>query len=289
MALQILINGVISGSLLALVALGFHIIFSVTKIFHMAHGGVYVAGVYFFYWLNQSAGLVASVVMTLLFAVFLGLFTEWAFYKPLMKKTNNENIALITSLGIYIIIINIIALLFGNDAKILYNSVYESLTFGNVIITRPQLWQILFAVPLIILFLLFMKCTSYGLKVRAVSDNPELAKVIGIKTQRVRYLVFGLGSLIAVAAGLLEAFDFGIEPEAGMSITLTAIVVVVLAGQHNFYSILATSMLISILNNITEWFLSSQWEEGLTYLILIIVLLFRTEGILSYKLRIEEK
>ena len=75
----------------------------------------------------------------------------------------------------------------------------------------------------------------------------------------------------------------------GMNITLSAVVVVVLAGQNKLSSLLFASMFISIIQNFTEWFLSAQWKEGVTYLILILVLLFRTEGIISYKLRVEEK
>jgi len=279
----------INGLLLALVALGFHIIFSATKIFHIAHGGIYVAGVYFFLWTSPFVGVAFGIILSVAFAFLLGVLIEWSVYKPLLKKSSNENIALISSLGVYIIIINIIALLFGNETKILDNTIRESLTLGEIIITRPQVWQLIFALPLIALFLIFIKVTGYGLKIRAISDNPILARVMGIKTQNIRYIVFGLGSIMAVSAALLKGFDTGIDPYSGMAITLSAAVVVIIGGSSSLYGTILASMMLAIIQNFTEFFLSAQWKDTVTFTILIIVLLWRTEGILHFNVRVDEK
>lgn len=289
MALQIFINGLISGLLLALVALGFHIIFSATKIFHIAHGGVYVAGVYFFYWINPIMGVVPGIVFSLVFAYILGLFIEGSVYKPLMKKSSNQDIALISSLGVYIILVNTIALFFGNETKILNNAVSNSFVIGEYIITRTQLLQVIVSLPTIILFVIFMNVTGFGLKVKAVADNPVLARVIGVKIQTVRYLVFGIGSLMAVSAALLKAYDTGIDPYSGMALTLSAAVVVIIGGTASLAGTIMASFLLAVLQNFTEYFLSAQWKDTVTFAILIIVLLWRTEGILQFNIRTDEK
>lgn len=175
--LQILINGLISGMLLALVALGFRIIFKTTNVFHIAHGALYVIGAYVVNWLNPAFGIVLSIITTLVIAFLLGLFIEWIVYKTISKKSNNQNIALISSLGVYLIIINIIALIAGNETIILDNTIRKSLTIGNTIITQPQLWQMVVIVPFIIAFLLVNHFSGLGLKIRAVADNPTSAKV----------------------------------------------------------------------------------------------------------------
>lgn len=289
MIIQILINSLINGMLLALVALGFHIIFSATKIFHIAHGGIYVAGVYFYLRSSPVVGVASGVLLSVVFAFLLGVLVEWSVYKPLLKKSSNENIALISSLGVYIIIINVIALLFGNETKILDNTIRESLTLGEIIITRPQVWQLIFALPLIALFLIFIKVTGYGLKIRAISDNLVLARVMGIKTQNIRYIVFGLGSVMAVTAALLKGFDTGIDPYSGMAITLSAAVVVIIGGSSSLYGTIIASMMLALIQNFTEFFLSAQWKDTVTFTILIIVLLWRTEGILQFNVRVDEK
>lgn len=289
MIVQILINSLINGLLLAVVAMGFHIIFSATKIFHIAHGGIYIAGAYFYMWSYPVVGVASGIILSVVFAFLLGVFIEWSVYKPLLKKSSNENIALISSLGVYIIIINVVALLFGNETKILDNTIRESLTFGEIIITIPQLWQLVFALPLIALFLTFIKITGYGLKIRAISDNPVLARVMGIKTQNIRYIVFGIGSAMAVSAALLKGFDTGIDPYSGMAITLSAAVVVIVGGSASLYGTIIAALLLGIIQNFTEFFISAQWKDTVTFTILIIVLLWRTEGILQFNARVDEK
>lgn len=289
MIIQILFNSLINGLLLALVALGFHVIFSATKIFHLAHGGIYVAGVYFYYWINPFVGMISSTILSLIFAFILGVFIEWSVYKPLSKKSNNQNIALISSLGVYIILINIIALLFGNETKILSNTISKSIFIGQYVITKPQLIQTVISVPFIILFVIFMNRSGLGLKIRAIADNPILASVVGIKIQKVRYLVFGIGSLLAVVAALLKAYDTGIDPYTGMAITLSAAVVVIIGGSRSLYGTIIASIFLAILQNFTEYFLSAQWKDTVTFAILIIVLLWKTEGILQFNIRTDEK
>jgi len=289
MIAQLLINSLINGLLLALVALGFHIILSTTKIFHIAHGGIYVAGVYLYLWSSPIIGIMSAIFSAIIFAFLIGVIIERFVYKPLFKKPTNENIALISSLGVYMIIINVIALIFGNETKILDNIIRESLQLGIIIITRPQLWQIFFIIPAIILFLVFMKVTGYGLKIRAISDNPILSRVVGINTQKIRYIVFGIGSVMAVSAALLKGFDTGIDPYSGMAITLSAVVVVIVGGTSSLYGTVIAALMLASIQNFTEFYLSAQWSDTVTFAILIIVLLWRTEGILQFNIRSDEK
>lgn len=286
---QILINGLISGLLLSIVALGFHLIYSATKIFHIAHGGAYVASVYFYCWIYPMLGLYVGIVLSLLFVFALGLLMEYTVYKPLTKKSGNQDIALISSLGLYIIIVNIIALFFGNETRILNSTISESLLIGEYIITKPQFIQIITALPIIILFVVFMDKTGFGLKVKAVADNPILARVVGIKIQKVRYIVFGLGSLMAATAAFLKAYDTGIDPNSGMAITLTAAVVVIIGGTASFTGTIIASLILAVLQNYVEYFLSPQWKDTITFIILVIVLIWRTEGILQFNIRTDEK
>ena len=98
-----------------------------------------------------------------------------------------------------------------------------------------------------------------------------------------------IGSLLAVVAAVLYFYDGGLSPQSGMQITLTAVVAVIIGGTDSFKGTIAASLLIALLQTGTEWYLSSQWKEGVTFLLLIAVLLWRTEGILSFKLRVEDQ
>ena len=287
--MQILVNSLISGLLLTLVAFGFHIILKPTNVFHIAHGALYVAGAYINYWLNPIVGVILSFICSVAIVFVLGLAVEMIIYKPISRKSNNQSIALISSLGVYLIIINFIALIAGNETIILDNKIRSSFGIGNIIITQSQLWQIETTVPLIFIFLLGYHFSGLGLKIRAVADNPTLAKVIGINTSQIRYLVFGLGSILASVSAILKGYDTGIDPYSGMSITLSAAVVVIVGGNFSIYGTLYTALLLATLQNYTEYVFSSQWKEPVTFTILILVLLWRTEGILQFNNRSDEK
>jgi len=289
--LQLIINSFTSGILIAMVALGFGIIFSTTKIFHLAHGGIYVSGVYFFYWLFLVVGIgfVYSLIGALLFTIILAVFIEWLVYKPLLKRATNPNIVLISSLGVFIILVNILALIAGNDIKIFSSTLAKSIVISNVIITKNQLNNVIVGLPIIILFNYLINRTELGIKIKAVSNNLTLARVVGIRLQNIRYLVFILGSLMAVGAGLLKAFDTGIDPYSGLNITFTAIVATILGGSNSLKGTIYASFILAFIQNISEYFLSSQWRDPVTFFILMVVLLWRTEGILKYKIRLDEK
>lgn len=289
MLAQILINGIISGLLLSLVALGFHIIFSATKIFHIAHGGIYIAVVYFYSWIIQFTNIYSAIGFSLAFVFILGILFERLIYRPLMKKSVDQNITLISSLGLYIIAVNLVALLFGNETIIISNSISDSIVFYNWILTWPQALQLIISIPVIIVFVSVMNFSRFGLRVKAISDNPTLARVLGLKIENIRYLVFGIGSVLAAIAGLLKAYDTGIDPNSGMSITLSAAVVVIIGGMSSFSGTILTSILLAITQNFTEYYLSAQWKDTVTFAILILVILWRTEGILQFNIRNDEK
>lgn len=285
---QVLINSIISGLLLALVALGFHIIFNTTNIFHLAHGGIYVAGAYFFYYIDRIWGFIPGLICTLAFSFMLGILIERVVYKPLKNRANDQNITLISSLGVYIILVNVIALVAGNETKIFNDTIQNSFHIGSLIVTRPQFYEIVWSVPIILFLLGLLYFTDLGLKIRAVANNPTLAGVTGIKIQKIRYIVFGIGSVLAVAAAILSANDIGIDPYSGLTITLSAAVVVIVGGNYSIYGTLIASFALAIIQNFTEYFFTAQWKDAITFAILILILLWRTEGILQYNIRLDE-
>ncbi len=289
MFLQIIINAIINGLLLALVALGFHIIFSTTKIFHIAHGGIYVTGVYIYLGTYSALGHIPAIILSMFSTFLLGVLIEDLVYKPLLNKSSNQNITLISSLGVYIILVNIIAIVFGNETKIMNDKISEIIVIGFIRITQSQLIQISFAIPLLVAFLLFMKLSGLGLRVRAVADNSTLARILGIKLQQVRYWVFGIGSVLAVSSALLRANEIGIEPYSGLSVTLSAAVVVIIGGTRSYYGTIIGALMLAIVQNYTEFYFSAKWKDTVTFAILLSMLLWRTEGILQFKIRTDEK
>lgn len=294
MFIQLLFNSIVSGLLLALVAVGFNLVFITSKVFHLAHGAIYVCGTYFlinFQNLGQENTIVRWIFFLLLSLsciVILGMLVEILVYRPLSKRNAGQAITLISSMGVYILLVNLVTLFYGNETKFLNPNLGSIVSLAGFIIVPIQAVQLLISVILLGL-LLFVSKTKRFLKVRALMSNETVASVIGVNSSAIRLFAISLGSLLAAVSGILRLYDTGIDPQTGMTITLSAAVAVIIGGGGSIAGTIIASLLIAFLQTTTEWFLSAQWKEGMTFLLLIIVILWRTEGLVSYKMRMEEK
>jgi branched-chain amino acid transport system permease protein len=298
MLLQVVLNGIIAGCLYAVVALGFSLIYSSTRIFHIAHGAIYTAAVYLFLAvmgistiLSGDSAIIEFIIaltLTIVFICLLASLFEIIIYRPLLRKKAQPLVSLISSLGIYIIGVNIIALIFGNETKILSTSIEPSITFAGLLVTRIQIIQIIVSVLLIASVFLVLHKTSLGRHIRALSDNSVLLNVLGVNINKIRLIVFILGSILAASASLLKAFDVGVDPHVGLTIVLTSAVAVIVGGIGSHYGAVFAAIMIGIVQNLVVWYTSAQWQDAVTYVILAIVLLVRRKGLVEVKLRLEE-
>lgn len=290
MVLQLLANGIATGSLYALVALGFGLIYNTTHIFHVAHGAIYTAAAYLCYVFLVQLGWSAPLAITaaLFLTSLLGVFTELFVYAPLEKRRASLLVALLSSLGLYIALVNLIALLFGNETKVLRPGVEATFHFGSIVLTRIQLAQIVTAVILLPSFLVFLRVTAWGKRIRALRDNPTLVEVMGVNTRAVRLFVFGIGSAFAGMAAILSALDVGMDPHVGMPMLLTASVALIVGGVGTFEGAVIGAFLLGILQSLVVWQASARWTDAVTFGLLILFLLFRPQGILGQRRRLEE-
>lgn len=284
--LQILVNSLASALVLSLVATGFIYIFRVTKILHLAHGGVYVAGAFAFWWVHTKTNNWFLATTVALAAVAILIYSiEKLVYLPLSKGQANQSISLIASLGLYVAIVNTIALLFGNENKQIDHLITGSFEFGGIVLTKVQTTQILVGSVVILALIIYLNLTKSHLALQSVSDNKTISEVMGVNTEKERLRVLIAGSMLACIAAILQALEGGIDPQAGMGITLTAVVVAVLVSRLDLRLIIAFAIALTLLQNSVEWFLDAQWKNGVTFMILLLVILFRTEGVISYNLR----
>ena len=298
MLLQILFNGLVVGSLYALVALGFSLIYSGTRIFHIAHGAAYTTAVYsYLLWLTlfnsqpSTAGWGAftlAVILSLLVACIFAALCEIGIYRPLYKRGAPPMVAFISSLGVYIVVVNVIALLFGSEKKVLSTSVAPSVFYGQLVVNRVQVIQLAISATLILMAFLLLKKTSLGRNIRALSDNATLLNVLGIDPMRVRTTVFIVGSALAAVAALLRALDVGINPYGGLIAVLTATVAILVGGIGSNLGAVCGALFIGLTQNLVVWVFSSEWKDAVTFGILIAVLLYRRDGVFTRQQRLEE-
>lgn len=287
---QLIINGLIRGSIYALVALGFALIYRGARAFHIAHGGIYTTGAYalfsFAAVLNWS--LPIAVFSALFITVIVGLISEEAVYYPFYKRKASSSVVIIASLGIYIFIANVIALFYGNETKIVFSGISKSYSAGDLIVTKMQVIQFIVAVLALTGTWLFLRRQRYGQMIKALANNPLLAEVLGMDIRNIRRLIFGLGSLLAGIAAILVASDVGIDPWVGMSMLLAGAVAMIVGGVDKWEGAILGGFLLGLIQAVAIWKFSARWQNTVTFIVLILFLLFRPQGILGEKKRLEE-
>ncbi len=287
MLLQFIINGIILGAIYASLALGFSLIYNTTKIFHIAYAVLYMVAGYFLYSFFNVFELPFIIAATLAIGitVIISILFELLIYKPLTKKNASLDILLISSLGVMIIVINLIALFYGNETKVIHNDIAKSISFGDTIITYPQLYQFIFSLLFIGLFFLINKYTKLGVTIRALRDDVELAKVQGLDISKTRIKLFALSGFFAALSGVLMAQDIGIDPYIGLPMLLNAVVALIIGGIGRFSAPVLGGFIIGVLQALVVWQFSANWQEAITFTILILFLVFRPQGILGKKSR----
>ena len=292
MLTQILLNSVISALLLSLVAIGFNLIFNATKVFHLAHGALYVCAVYGVYGFNQvlsgEMSVIASVILSLVVVSVLVIVFEYLVYRPLYIKNVNPTISLISSLGVYLLTVNLITFFFGNESISLNNSFSIIVANEYFKLTEAELIHLIVSVVLIVVVLIFSK-TKYYAHIRAITDSYEVAEKFGINVQKTRLVALIVGTDLVGIAGTMKGYEIAIEPNMGLTIVLTASVAVIVGGVGSLRGTIIACFVIALIENYSVKFISAQWKEMLTYTLLILVLIFYQQGLISVKQRIETR
>ncbi len=287
MLLQFIANGLITGILYSLSALGFALVYNTTRIFHIAAAAIYVAAAYIFYFSFHSLILPVWLagIVSLILTAGLSVLCELFVYRPLYKKKSSLNVVMISSIGIMIVLVNVIALLFGNGTKVLDNSVRRVFAYGDIIITTSQVWQLGIGIVAIMAFLIFLRFSRFGLKTRALSNDDALFEVMGFNVTTTRLLVFALSGIFLALGSCLTAYDIGMDPHVGMPILINAMVAMIIGGIGRFEACVIGGISLGILQALVVYQFSSNWQNAITFLILIIFLFLRPQGIMGYKKR----
>jgi len=268
--LQLLVNGVVNGSHYALLGLGFGLIFGTTGIVHFAYGPVYTLAAYATWALVALLGLplIAAAGGGILIAAGIGVASYLLLYKPFVDRQAPTFVVLIASLGLFIVLENTVGIAFGTDKKVVDVSP-DIFLLGPVVFTELQLWQI---AALIVV-------GSYGKAVRAMTDNADMARVIGIDTGKVSMLVFALGSAIAAIPAILILMKDGGVPNMGFIAVFVAFLAVVVGGVGSLIGAVIGGFLLGLVENVGMWQIPTEWQSTIAFFVLFLVLLFRPQGL----------
>jgi branched-chain amino acid transport system permease protein len=287
--LQQLVNGLSLGSIYALIALGYTMVYGVLRLINFAHGDVYMLGAYTGYYLSRKlkgnepslSGALVVMLGAMLVCAVVGVIIERFAYRPVRRAARMA--LLITAIGVSLFIENGAQLVFGPDPKF-FPSLAPRADFlvGGVRLTSEQLTVIAVSFILMILLRLFILKTRTGKAMRAVSFNLDAAKLMGISTDRIIAITFALGSALAAAAGVLIGMQIPkIDPLMGIIYGLKAFVAAVLGGIGNVPGAVLGGLLIGTSEVMVVGYLSSTYRDAIAFGILILVLLLRPQGILG--------
>ena len=283
---QVIVNGILIGSVYALIALGFTIIYRTARFFHFAHGAIYAGGAYlaytFFILLNINPFI--SFFLSIIIAGFMGVCIDRFVYLPLRKHKTSNLVFLLASFGVFIFLQNLIQLIFGAQILTLRTGpVKEGHHFLGAVITDNQILIIGSTLVLFFLCWLFIRKTKFGKAIRAVSDDATGARVVGINSEKIFTAVFAIGSALAGAAGILISLETNIEPTMGLNAVLKGIIASIIGGMGSIPGALFGGLFLGLAENLGIWQIQAGWKDAIAFVILILFLLLRPSGIMGVK------
>lgn len=286
--MQLLFNIFFSCIIYLIISLSFLLIYSSIKFFHIAHAVTITFGAYltFLFSIQSGLGLWFSIPLAIICAVLISVICEIGIYKPLRKRETSSWKMLIASLGLYVILQNLISLIWGDDTKSIRTwPVKTGHNFCGAYITDVQIITIIVCITLFIGVLLFLRFTLLGKQIRAVSSNEELSNIFGIYSDRVILWSFVIGSALGAIAGILIALDTDMTPTMGFHVFLYAVVAMIIGGVGSYKGLIGGVLLLATAQHLSAFYINSKWMDATAYIILILFLIWKPLGFSGKRLK----
>jgi branched-chain amino acid transport system permease protein len=284
LALQLLASGLVTGCALGVVAISFSLVYATTKIFHVAHAGIYTLGGYIAWaMVVHGAPLLLAVLVSIAACAALGAFIQFALYARLESRRATHLVILIASLGVLAVIQNVVAAVFTPNIlqfPIPWASNVVVLG-GSVRLTWAQLLTIAVSLAAYFAVMWFAHYTILGKRIRAVASNPFLAQITRLRPQSVYVIVVAIASAIVALPGVLVPLDLGLQPYGGITPLLTATIAMIAGGVGSLTGAFVLSIAIAELQNLSLLVMPGEWSIGITFFIFVIFMLFRPTGLFA--------
>jgi branched-chain amino acid transport system permease protein len=286
--MQIILNILVTFSLITLSALSFALLYYTTKYFNFAHAATIAFGAYFVFLFANilSFSFFLSTLLAVTAAVGVTLLCEILVYSQMRKRNVPALTYLIASIGLYVVMQNCISLFFGDDTKIVNTA---EITVGHLIfgayVTTVQLVTIVISIVLFVAVNFFLKFTATGKSIRAVASNPELCNIYGISSNRVIFIAFAIGSALAATAGILSSMDINMTPTFGFNLLLYGVVAMIIGGVGSIRGLIAGSLLVATAQHLSAYYIDTKWMDAVTYIVLILFLIWKPLGFSGKRLK----
>ena len=279
-----LINGISLGSVYAIIALGYTMVYGIAKMLNFAHGDVIMIGAYTVLTLLTGAGLppFLAVLISIVTCTLLGITIEKVAYKPL-RGASSSLAVLITAIGVSYFLQNIALLVFGADTKSFINFIAVpsvSLAGGQLVITGTTIVTIIACIVIMCGLTLFVNKTKPGRAMKAVSEDRGAAQLMGVNVNATISLTFAIGSGLAAIAGVLMCSAYpSLTPYTGAMPGIKAFVAAVFGGIGSIPGAMVGGILLGVIQNLGTAYISSQVADAIVFAVLIVVLLVKPTGL----------
>lgn len=281
-----LISGLSLGSIYALIALGYTMVYGIAKMLNFAHGDIIMVGAFTVVVAVASMGLPAwvAVLMSVAVCVVFGVVIERVAYKPLRKAEPLS--VLITAIGISYFLQNLALILFGSNQRSFPNVVaLAPIEFAGITIRGESVVTMLATTAIMIALSLFIGKTKMGKAMRAVSEDKEAAELMGISVNRTITTTFAIGSALAAVAGVFFGSTYGfVGPYSGAMPGIKAFVAAVFGGIGSIPGAMVGGILLGIIENLAKAYISTELSDAIVFGVLILVLLVKPTGLLGKKI-----
>ncbi|MCE5285283.1 MAG: branched-chain amino acid ABC transporter permease [Pelosinus sp.] len=285
--IQQLINGISLGSIYALIALGYTMVYGIMKLINFAHGDVYMVGAYFGFFATTVLHLsfVPALIVAMIGAGLLGMFIERAAYRPLRDAPKIA--VLITAIGVSLLL-EYGGMLLVTPQPRTFPKVFEAVTYniGGIVVNSQQIVILVVSILLMVILTYVVNRTMIGKAMRAASFDMDAARLMGINVDQVVSFTFGIGSALAGAGGVLVGVYYNsIDPLMGIMPGLKAFVAAVLGGIGIIPGAMIGGVILGVIEALVSGFISSTFRDAAAFGILILILLFKPSGILGKNVR----
>jgi branched-chain amino acid transport system permease protein len=283
--LQLIVYGIISGSILALGAIGLTLIYGILNFANFAHGDLMALGAYLalFFKVSLALPMWLAFILGMLCTALLGVCLERVWFRPLRQREARAAIMAISSLGLALILQNLIRMLWGPQVQYYSRAIHFPFTVPilQVRLNTQQVLILAIALGLVMLVSLFLQRTKLGKAMRATSDNFNLALVSGIDTERVVILTWLLGAGLAAAGGVLLGMSVRLQPIMGWDLLLPIFAATILGGIGSPYGAMAGAFIIGLAEELSTPFIPTEYKTAVSLVLLVLVLLVRPRGLFA--------
>ena len=266
-------------------SLGFALIYQTSRIFHIAYAALFtLAGYAFFYFFQVSGlGFFASVSLSVILISLLSLACEVLVYQPIARRGTGSHSLMVASIGLLIILENLAVMLFGNSPRL--TDKVELISVNLSPLPANRVFLLILNLGILLILLLVLKTTRFGIITRSIRDHIILGRVMGINDRRQRIYLFLISGALIAFTGSFQAMDVGINPNVGLPVFINAFIAMIIGGNGRFEGPVLGGFSLGIIQSLTEYFTQSQWVILVTFIVLFGFLVFKPEGLLPERRR----